>query len=362
MFIIGLMSGTSLDGLDIAYCRFDDERHYTLIAAETYPYPEEFQKKLASLHLASAMEYAHVDAELGHYFGMMVQRFRNDHPGRVDCIASHGHTVFHQPLKNSHTLSAISNNVGFTSQIGDGNAIAAETNLPVVYDFRRLDVALGGQGAPLVPIGDQLLFGQYEFCVNLGGIANISFENNGQRIAYDICPCNMILNYLASKIGLGYDANGAMAKSGNIVTGLLEKIESFDFYSLPIPKTLGREWFENSLLPCFTEFDNRPVNDLLRTATEHIALRIANAIRTALPSPAKALFSGGGAKNSFLMERVAQLTQGYEITVAEHIITDYKEAIIFALLAYLRMNNMVNTLASVTGASRDSCGGTVVLP
>ena len=184
------MSGTSLDGLDIAYCEFTDDRNFQLLAAETYNYPAAWQERLASLHLASADEYARADAELGRYFGEKVQHFRDIHPGRVDYIASHGHTVFHQPEN------------GFTAQIGDGNAIHAVTGIPVVCDFRRLDVALGGQGAPLVPIGDRLLFGQYDCCINLGGIAHISYELDGERVAYDIAPCNMALNYLAGKQGM----------------------------------------------------------------------------------------------------------------------------------------------------------------
>ena len=190
MYIIGIMSGTSLDGIDMAYCEFTDSRHFHLIAAETYRYPAAWQERLASLHRASAEEYALADVELGRLIGEKVKQFIENHPGRVDCIASHGHTVFHQPER------------GLTAQIGDANAIHAATGLPVVYDFRRLDVALGGQGAPLVPIGDKLLFSQYDCCINLGGIANISYELNDQRIALsgslhiDYSFLNLSLNFI----------------------------------------------------------------------------------------------------------------------------------------------------------------------
>ena len=347
MYIIGLMSGTSLDGLDIAYCEFTDEQYFQLIAAETYNYPPSWQERLASLHQASAEEYAQADAELGHYFGEKVLQFRENHPGRVDCIASHGHTVFHQPER------------GFTAQIGDGNAISAVTGLPVVCDFRRLDVALGGQGAPLVPIGDRLLFGQYDCCINLGGIANISYESGDQRIAYDICPCNMALNHLAGKQGLLYDAGGESARSGNVVTPLLARLETLDYYRLPAPKTLGKEWFEQQFQPELETYASQSVENLLRTVTEHIALRLTEAINQSGSDLHRILITGGGANNQFLLELLKEKIGNIEIENADSRLVDYKEAIIFALLAYLRLNNKTNTLASVTGASRDSCGGVI---
>ena len=347
MYIIGLMSGTSLDGLDIAYCEFTDDNNFQLIAAETYNYPAAWQERLATLHLASAEEYARTDAELGHYFGQKVLHFRENHPGRVDFIASHGHTVFHQPEN------------GFTAQIGDGNAISAETGLPVVCDFRRLDVALGGQGAPLVPIGDRLLFGQYDSCINLGGIANISYELDGQRIAYDIVPCNMALNYLAGKQGLTYDAGGETASKGSVITALLAKLETLDYYRVPAPKTLGKEWFEQRFLPNIEPYLNQPVENLLRTVNEHIALRLSAAITQSGSDIHRILITGGGANNRFLLELLKEKIGSIEIESADPRLVDYKEAIIFALLAYLRLNNKTNTLASVTGASRDSCGGVI---
>lgn len=341
------MSGTSLDGLDIAYCEFTDDRNFQLLAAETYNYPAAWQERLASLHLASAEEYARADAELGRFFGEKIQHFRDIHPGRVDYIASHGHTVFHQPEN------------GFTAQIGDGNAIHAITGLPVVCDFRRLDVALGGQGAPLVPIGDRLLFGQYDCCINLGGIANISYELNNERIAYDIAPCNMALNYLAGKQGMTYDAGGETARRGTVVTSLLARLETLEYYHVPTPKTLGKEWFEKSFLPYLAPFDNQPVENLMRTVTEHIALRLAASIVQSGTDIHRILITGGGANNQFLLELLKEKIGNIEIESADPRLVDYKEAIIFALLAYLRINYKTNTLASVTGASRDSCGGVI---
>lgn len=347
MYIIGLMSGTSLDGLDIAYCEFIDDHNFNLIAAETIPYPAAWQKRLAELPLASAEEYALADVELGHYFGEKINEFRSKYEGRVDCIASHGHTIFHQPERR------------LTSQIGDGNAISAITGLPVIYDFRRLDVALGGQGAPLVPIGDRLLFGEYDCCINLGGIANISYEIDGQRIAYDISPCNMALNYLAGKQGLTYDRNGETASQGEVITSVLARLETLEYYRVPTPKTLGKEWFEQRFLPELTPFESQSLPNLLRTVTEHIAIRLADAILHSGTTIHKVLITGGGANNQFLLELLKEKIGNIEIVSTDPRIVDFKEAIIFALLAYLRLNHKINTLASVTGASRDSIGGVI---
>jgi len=348
MNIIGLMSGTSLDGLDIAYCEFSDEKHFQLIAAETYNYPLAWQERLATLHTASAEEYALADVELGRFFGEKVMHFREKHPGRVDCIASHGHTVFHQPER------------GLTAQIGDGNAIHAVTGIPVVCDFRRLDVALGGQGAPLVPIGDRLLFGEYDCCINLGGIANISYENDGQRIAYDICPCNMALNFLAGKEGLTYDRGGETARGGELITQMLARLETLEYYHVPAPKTLGKEWFEKSFLPYIKPFENQPNTNLLRTVSEHIALRLAASILQSGIEMHKILVTGGGANNQYLLELLKDKIGNIEIESTDPRIVDFKEAIVFALLAYLRLNGQNNILASVTGASHDNCSGCVI--
>lgn len=347
MLIIGLMSGTSLDGLDIAYCDFSSQSQFQLLAAETIPYSEQWRQRLASLHLASAEEYVRADAELGHLFGEMVMRFRNSHPGPVDCIASHGHTIFHQPSAR------------FTSQIGDPNAIHADTGLPVVADFRRLDVALGGQGAPLVPIGDRMLFGQYDCCINLGGIANISYELNGKRIAYDISPCNMALNSLAAQMGLPYDPDGSYARQGTLLPNLLAKLETLEYYHLQPPKTLGKEWFEQRFLPLLEAFSDHPVTNLLNTVAEHISMRIAASIGECHLPTGKVLVTGGGANNRYLIDRIKANSPKSEIESVNPQIIDFKEAIIFALLAYLRINGKVNALASVTGASRDSSTGAI---
>lgn len=350
MFIIGLMSGTSLDGVDLAYCEFRDASHYTLLAAETVPYPPQWRERLATLHRASAEEYALVDSELGHYMGALVVDFRRRHPGPVDCVASHGHTVFHQPQRH------------MTAQIGDGNAIHAVTGLPVVYDFRRLDVALGGQGAPLVPIGDRLLFGDYTACLNLGGFANVSYQCGDRRLAFDISPCNMALNTLANEAGMAYDADGALARQGALIAQLYDALEALPYYTMQPPKSLGKEWYEANFQTLLQPYAQQPLVDRLHTVTQHVASRIGAVLRDVPASTAspRVLVTGGGAHNGYLIQCIQQQAPRMEISVPDPLVVDYKEAIVFALLGFLRLTGQDNTLSSVTNALRDSCGGVVV--
>lgn len=335
MRVIGLMSGTSLDGLDIALVDIN-EHHYQLLAADMVPYPEEWRQRLASLEEASAYEYALADVQLGHYFGRNVKAFLESNNTQAELIASHGHTIFHQPQ------------LGLTTQIGNADAIAAETHLPVVANFRTLDVALSGQGAPLVPIGDRLLFGQHDACLNLGGIANISYEIEGERIAFDICPCNMALNHLARLYGQPYDKEGLLARGGEVQADLLEAMDALEYYHLQAPKSLGKEWFVEQFLPLLNP-------TAMRTVVEHIAGQIARNLGRAQ----SLLVTGGGARNCFLIERLRALAPHCKITIPNPQVIDYKEAIIFALLGYLRVEGKVNTLCSVTGATCDSIGGNI---
>ena len=342
MYVIGLMSGTSLDGLDIAYCEFSESEglRYKLLAAETYPYPQQWVDRLSTLEHASAYEYALAHVELGHYFGKCVNRFREAHPGKVDLVASHGHTIFHQPQ------------LGLTTQIADGDAIAAETGLPVAFNFRTFDVALGGQGAPLVPIGDRLLFGDYDACLNLGGFSNISYEESGLRKAFDVSPCNMALNALARKLGVEYDKDGVLASQGALNEDVLQKMNALEYYHRPAPKSLGKEWYIENFLPLIA---SQNPQSMLRTAVEHIAQQVSKVVSS--QTVRTLLVTGGGAKNKFLVERIAALSPQCRVTIPDHQVVDYKEAIDFALLGYLRVKGQNNCLQSVTGASRDNCSG-----
>ncbi|WP_415328235.1 anhydro-N-acetylmuramic acid kinase [Chryseobacterium sp. MMS23-Vi53] len=341
---IGLMSGTSLDGLDICFVKFEKQDFWSfqILKAETIPYLKNWEDQLRnSIHL-SAKELLELNSEYGFYLGQSVKNFIEKHQlENIDLISSHGHTVFHQPQRK------------FTLQIGDGRAIKLETNLPVVYDFRTQDVLMGGNGAPLVPIGDELLFSQYDACLNLGGFSNISLKINDQRIAFDIAPVNIVLNKLVQKFNKNFDENGDLARTGKIDEDLLLKLNSLSFYQQSHPKSLGIEWCNENIFPLF---ENIETIDILSTFTEHVAQQIAKVLNE--NQLKKVLFTGGGTYNQYLIEKIKAKTNA-EIIIPEKEIIDYKEALIFAFMGVLRLNNEINILASATGSSHDHSSGII---
>lgn len=359
------MSGTSLDGVDLAYCEFIQENkkwEFNLKSAKTIPYSQDWKIRFRELIHANALDYVKTHVELGRYFGKLLNDFIAKYNLKPDFISSHGHTVFHQPKrKKGSPQFAVDKSekeeFGFTSQIGDGASISALTGCPVVCDFRSGDVALNGQGAPLVPVGDHLLFREYDYCLNLGGIANISFlSKNGERIAFDICPVNMSLNYLANQKSLEYDKDGIIASSGKINVELFNRLNNLPYYSMPFPKSMGVEWFNKEFLPLLK---NDTVENSMRTVVEHIAFQIIETTRkTKADKKQKLLITGGGAHNSFLIQQIKNQS-GPEIIIPSKEIVDYKEAILFAFLGVLRMLEEENILSSVTGASENSCGGAI---
>jgi len=345
---IGLMSGTSLDGLDIALCEFENlagKTKYRIIAAETIRYSTHWKLLLQHAPQLSSVELCSMEFEYGAFVGNQVSNFVQRHHCRPQFIASHGHTVFHQPDR------------GFTLQIGHGAAIAAEAGIDVVCDFRSPDVALGGQGAPLVPIGDRDLFGDYAFCLNLGGFANVSFQDESRRIAFDICPANIALNYYAKKLGHDFDKNGQVAAGGKIDEALLHRLNSLDFYQINKAKSLGREWLDSEFLPMIDDSE-LDTPGILSTLCEHIAIQI----NKALPANASGqiLTTGGGAENGFLISRIRHHSK-HTLLIPEKNLVHYKEALVFAYLGLLRLEDKINTLATVTGARRDCSGGCVYL-
>jgi anhydro-N-acetylmuramic acid kinase len=344
--VIGIMSGTSLDGVDLALCKFAFDKgrwKFKIEAARTVAYADEWKKKLSTLHLKDAHTFALTHVQYGNYLGELVRKFIGKKKIKVDFVSSHGHTIFHQPEKK------------FTAQIGDGAALSAACGLPVVCDFRSGDVALGGQGAPLVPIGDKLLFTEYDYCLNLGGIANISFEENGKRKGFDICGCNMVLNYLTQKIGLPFDKDGKIAgRTREVFPSLFNNLINIELDKKE-KKSLGREDIEKNIFPLL-EKEKIPVEEKISTCT----FVIATAIAFHIPAGKKVLVTGGGAKNKTLIEQLKKLS-GAKITVPERNILDFKEALIFAFLGVLRWRGEINILKSVTGAKRDSCGGSIYL-
>lgn len=343
--IIGLMSGTSLDGLDMACVDFWQENNqiqYNFIATKCDVYPIEWKEALQKAHELTAQQLLALDAAYGNYLGQIVNKFITEfNIENIDYIASHGHTIFHQPDK------------GFTLQIGHGAHIQTKTRLPVICDFRSQDVALGGQGAPLVPIGDKLLFSAYQACVNLGGFANISFDIDEKRIAFDICPVNFVLNHLCQKIGKPFDFEGEIAQNSSVNSILLNELNQISYYQKPFPKSLGREWVEQEISPIL-EKHNIPIQEKIATFTHHAAMQISKILDAYQLE--KVLFSGGGSKNDYLMYLI-KIQSNSDVCVADDILVDYKEALIFGLLAYLKTHHITNVLSSVTGASRDSIGG-----
>ncbi|MBS3769246.1 MAG: anhydro-N-acetylmuramic acid kinase [Bacteroidales bacterium] len=348
--VIGIMSGSSLDGLDIADCSFEQANsrwHYLIEHADTIPYDNQLAGRLTELKEASAETFAYTDIQLGRFIGNAINRFiRTYNPGKVDYIASHGHTVFHNPSQ------------GYSTQIGNGAIIAASTNIPAITDFRSLDVALGGQGAPLVPIGDACLFPEYDYCLNLGGYSNISFDQNGTRVAFDICPVNKAINYLANQAGKIMDRDGKMASQGSVDERLLENLNNLGFYHSPAPKSLGDEWLNTTFLKVLKDASHLSIKDQLRTVYEHIAIQIHEA--SAGNSEGSILVTGGGAHNQFLMDRIRERNNN-RIIVPESKLVEFKEALIFAFMGVLRSKGINNCLASVTGASGDSSGGVIYL-
>ncbi len=348
--VIGLMSGTSLDGLDIAFCRFTVDKNnwnYEIVQAETKAYSSEWKERLLSLETADAAAFEQANAEYGFFLGRHVSDFMIKYGIKADFVASHGHTIFHQPDKR------------FTVQIGAGSAIASACQMPVVCDFRSLDVALGGQGAPLVPIGDQLLFAEYDYCLNLGGFANISYEHSGKRIAFDICPVNIVMNAICEKMGKPFDDKGEMARSGMLSKYMLNEFNQLPFYRIPVntPKSLGKEWVIENVNPIIEQYEIEN-NDLLCTYCEHVAVQVARIVES--PKTKKMLVTGGGVYNDFLMERIKELSSP-ELLIPDKKTIEFKEALIFAFLGVLRMRKEVNCLKSVTGARKDSCGGAVYM-
>ena len=344
---IGLMSGSSLDGVDLALVRFQSEAgqyRFEILDADTLPYPTAWEKRLAEAFHQQPNELAELDKEYGQFLGEQVKLFAKKCHIKPDFVASHGHTIFHKPEQH------------FTLQIGDGQSLADACGLKVINDFRTEDVSKGGQGAPLVPIGDRLLFADYEACLNIGGIANVSYEENGHRIAYDICIANQALNHLAQRKGQNYDKDGQLAKSGIVDNQLLETLNTHPFYTQTPPKSLGREFFETEQKHLLT---SHATADLLATFTEHIAMQIAKAIQH-LPQ-GKLLITGGGAFNKHLIEHIQSHTR-HQVVIPDNQIVAYKEALIFAFLGLLRLGGRTNVLASVTGASSDSCSGRIWTP
>jgi anhydro-N-acetylmuramic acid kinase len=347
IFVIGLMSGTSLDGIDLVYAKFDERKYsdFEILASETVSYSDNWKNKLQKAISFSDEKLKELDLDYGKLLGENINNFIKKFTiNTIDFIASHGHTVLHQPNK------------GITLQVGNGQLIADVTKQKIVCDFRTQDVEFGGQGAPLVPVGDALLFSEYDYCLNLGGFSNVSFKIQGKRIAFDICPVNIVLNYYANKLGLEYDESGEIASKGKLNQPLLAQLNALPFYSQNPPKSLGLEWVKENIFPLIDAVET-DISSILRTFVEHVAVQISNIIK----ENNSVLVTGGGAFNSFLINRI-QHNSNSKMLLPKKELIDFKEALIFAFLGLLRFDNQVNCLGSVTGAKQDHSSGRIFLP
>jgi anhydro-N-acetylmuramic acid kinase len=348
---IGVMSGSSLDGLDIAYVELTEQAgqwSFEIRAADCFPYNEVWKKRLQQAIELGAQDYQQLHADFGHYIGSAVRRFMNVHSldYKVGLIASHGHTTFHSPA------------TGMTGQLGDGAAIASELALPVVTDLRALDVALGGQGAPIVPVGERLLMGNYSHYLNIGGIANVSV-NADPYIAFDVCPANRVLNLLVSPLGMEMDEDGKLAAAGKIDADILDRLNALAYYAKPYPKSLANQFGTEVVLPIVEHTSRIP--DALATFVEHIAIQVKRSVE-AIPVTTdrrSMLVTGGGALNKFLVSRLEDHlgTVGIGVEVPNEKLVQFKEALIMAFIGVLRWRQEANVLSSVTGARVDSVGG-----
>lgn len=344
--VIGVMSGTSLDGIDLAYLFFNytDQWNFQISYTATVPYSDNWKQKLQRAIHFSKQELDELNVAYTQYLGDVIQKFIiSNHIYTIDAICSHGHTILHQPQN------------GITLQIGNLPMLSQLLNQNIVCDFRVQDVALGGQGAPLVPIGDELLFNEYDYCLNLGGFSNVSFNEDGTRIAFDISPVNTVLNFYANTLGLEYDDAGKIAKSGKIHEALFQELNAVEFYSKSYPKSLGMEFVNQCILPII-QSKTIETDSILHTFVEHIAFQIAKALPN---KTGKLLVTGGGAYNSYLLERMRFYLPKTEIIVPDTKVIEFKEALIFGFLGVLRLRNEVNVLSSVTGAKENHSSGKI---
>lgn len=344
--VLGIMSGTSLDGVDVAWVHFkkDTKWEFTILEAETFSYSDAWKNKLSSALELSPNELFELDEKYTDYLANLISKFiKKNKIEKLDAVCSHGHTIKHEPEN------------GLTLQIGNLPKLAELLNETVVCDFRVQDVALGGQGAPLVPIGDELLFSHFSYCLNLGGFANISTKSNGVRIAYDICAINTVLNYYSGKLGLEYDEGGKIARSGKFNSELSKKLEDLPFYKRDFPKSLGIEWVNSSVLPILKDFE-QDIPSIMHTYCQHVASEIAKNIRN--DAEVEVLVTGGGAFNTFFMELLQQETKA-KIFMPSSEIINFKEALIFGFLGVLKLREEINVLSSVTGAEHDHCAGLI---
>jgi len=341
------MSGTSGDGLDLAVVSFPSTTNesYQLIEGITLPYPPHWQKRLTFQDQISGSDLLRLNHDYGVYTANLIKEYLRQTPYPISLIALHGHTYLHQPA------------LGITYQLGCGPEVSQICGITTVSDFRTADVSLGGQGAPLVPIGDKFLFAEYDGCLNLGGFANLSILNREPILACDLAPANLIMNHLSKREGLPFDKDGEIAAQGQIIPQLLETLRSLPYFREKPPKSLGREWLEVEFLPLFAE--RRGTTDLMATAVAFLVEQVTEYCQSY--GLQRVLVTGGGAFNRFLIQQLQQQRpKTFEIPGPKLI--EYKEALLFAWLGMRRIQEKINVWASVTGAAVNHSAGIVHKP
>lgn len=335
--VLGMMSGTSLDGLDLCAVRFEEVESkitYRILAAETLAFTSFWTDQLQKAAQQSAIDLLALHASFGRWLGEEAKRFMHRHGLSIDLVSSHGHTIFHQPNK------------GLSFQLGDGQHLAAAAGLEVVADFRQLDVAMGGQGAPLMPLPDKLLFPEYSRFLNLGGIANLSIQKSDATLGYDICAFNQVFNHYANKLGKPYDEGGKIAASGQVHFSLVKELDQLPYFQKEGPKSLGREEVEAWYLPLLNSLSEQ---DALATMAQHAINQLSKVLGSAEPI----LVTGGGAYNQHVLNNL----RGVIAHVPTPEVVEFKEALGFALLGWLRYHGRTGALSTVTGAEKDHLAG-----
>ena len=343
--VLGVMSGTSLDGIDLALIDFDTRSWgYKFLKTATIPYPKKWIKILSNIFKQDIVNIRKIDNSYTYFLSNIIKDFINENQiENIDFVSSHGHTAKHIPSN------------GITYQLGNLSSIINQYNLTTICDFRKQDMKMGGQGAPLVPIGDKILFSDYSACLNFGGFANISRDIKGERIAFDICSVNVVMNYLAQKKDMLYDKNGELARSGNLIKSLYERLNDLKFYDLQYPKSLGIEWVVSEIYPIIEEeLKKSSLEDVANTYLNHVTLKISDCLQ----DDDKALITGGGAFNKFLVENLMSKSKA-KIIIPNKVLVEHKEALIFGLMGVLRFLDIDNCLSSITGSYKNHCSGNI---
>lgn len=349
--ILGIMSGSSMDGIDLAICEFPKEGSYILHKSETIPLPDQLSDRITGFASLNPFEIADLDADFSLFVAQTINNFIGDFAGKIGLIVSHGHTIYHNPPKN------------VSWQLGNGGIIASKCGIDTLCDLRIQDVTLGGEGAPLASTLDFHIFKNHDLLINLGGIANVSLRGlENKLLSWDVGPCNQILNALAARNGMKYDDEGKLARKGIAIDEIMESWQKLDYFNREVPKSLDNSWVRQNFIEPILMLPY-PNGDLLATSVEFLARQLADDIRKNSGFNMEGLVTGGGAHNTYLIERInAHCSDlGVKVQPAARELIDYKEAILMAFMGHLYQQKRANTVSSATGAVKDIQAGGLYL-